>query len=423
MANSFSKEERVAFEEVLEGFNDAMVLANHVTIKNTNQKDMERSSDVMWIPQPYIVSSYDGADQSDNFKQATQLSVPATIGFEKSVPWSMTSKELRDSLQEKSLGVAAKQKLASDVNRAVMDVAAFHGSLFVKRTAAASGFSDVAEIESVMNEQGIPMDNRYLALSTRDYNSMASDLVKSDRSFGNSISDSALRRAYVGQLASFETYKLDYAVRKTAAAGSGITVSTLPAAVNYWVPKSRSVAPTGEASNVDNRFQTLTVSSTTGVAPGDSFTIANVFSVHHITKESTGQLKTFRVVSVSSGTTMVITPAIVSGQGGSPAEAQYQNVSIAATSGSAPIVFLNTAAGAMNPFWHKDSIALLPGKKGHDQNSGASFMTATTDQGVPLVMTKQFDIKTDSYLYRMDTFFGVVNLQPQMSGIIMFGQP
>jgi hypothetical protein len=38
-------------------------------------------------------------------------------------------------------------------------------------------------------------------------------------------------------------------------------------------------------------------------------------------------------------------------------------------------------------------------------------------------MTKQYDIKTMKTLYRLDTLYGVVNKQPEMSGIIMFSQP
>ncbi|OBQ32717.1 MAG: hypothetical protein AN487_21845, partial [Anabaena sp. CRKS33] len=250
------------------------------------------------------------------------------------------------------------------------------------------------------------------------------DLAKSTRSFGNDISDNALRRAFVGRVASFETYKLDYSVRKAAAAGgAGLTISTLPAANNFWVPRAQTVAATGEAANIDNRFQTVTVSSTTNVAPGDSFTIANVFAVHHITKQSTGVLKTFRVIAVPSATTLVISAPIISNQGGSDAEAQYQNVTIPVTSATAAITFLNTAAAAMNPFWQKDAIEILPGRYAVPTNAGAAVMRASTDQGIELVMTKQYDIKTMKTLFRLDTLFGVVNKQPQMSGIIMFGQP
>jgi hypothetical protein len=424
MANSFSKEERIAFENLLEGFQDALVLSRNVAVFNTDQTMMERTNNVIWRPQPYISVSYAGVDMTTNFDEYTQLAVPATIGFGRSVPWIMSATELRDSLQEGRLGDAAKQKLASDINVAIMNVAALQGTLFVKRTGAASGFDDVAEIEAVMNEQGVMDTDRYLALSTRDYNGMASDLAKSTRSFGNDISDSALRRAYVGRVASFETYKLDYAIRKAAQLGGGsLTVSTLPAANNYWVPRATVVAATGETSNLDNRFQTITVSSTTNVAPGDSFTIGNVFAVHHITKQSTGVLKTFRVISVPTGTTLVISPPIISNQGGSDSEAQYQNVTIPTTSGTAPIVFLNTAAGNMNPFWQKDALEILPGRYAVPSDAGAAVMRAATDQGIELVMTKQYDINTMKTKYRLDTLYGVVNKQPQMSGIVMFSQP
>ena len=423
MANSFSKEERIAFENILEGFQDALVLSRNVSVYNTDQTMMERANNIIWRPQPYISTSYAGTDQTTNFDDYTQLSVPSTIGFARSVPWVMTATDLRDALQEQRLGDAAKQKLASDINVAIMNVAALQGTLFVKRTAAASGFDDVAECEAVMNEQGVVDYDRYLALSTRDYNGMASDLAKASRSFGNEVTDTAYRRSYVGRVASFETFKLDYANRKAAAAGgSGLTVSTLVGAANYYVPKATSVAATGESANVDNRYQTITISSTTSVAAGDSFTIANVFAAHKITKASTGVLKSFRVISVPSSTTLVISPPIISNQGGSDAEAQYQNVVISATSATAAIVFLNTVAGAMNPFWQRDSLEILPGRFAVPADAGAAVMRAATDQGIELVMTKQYDINTMKTKYRLDTLYGVVNKQPEMSGIIMFSQ-
>jgi hypothetical protein len=423
VANSFSKEERVAFESLLEGFQDALVLSRNVAVFNTDQQMMERTNNVIWRPQPYISVSYAGTDMTANFDDYSQLTVPATIGFGRSVPWVMTATELRDSLQEGRLGDAAKQKLASDINVAIMNVAALQGSLFVKRTAAATGFDDVAEIEARMNEKGVMDNDRYLALSTRDYNGMASDLAKASRSFGNDISDSALRRAYVGRLASFETYKLDYAVRKAAAAGgAGITMSTLVAGNNYWVPKATSVASTGETSNVDNRFQTITTTTNTNVAAGDAFTIANVFEVHAITKQSTGVLKTFRVISVPSSTTLVISPPIISNQGGSDAEAQYQNCVVTSAASNAAIAFQNTVSGNMNPFWQKDALEILPGRYAVPSDAGVAVMRAATDQGIELVMTKQYDINTMKTKYRLDTLYGVVNKQPEMSGIVMFSQ-
>jgi hypothetical protein len=359
-----------------------------------------------------------------NFDDYTQLAVPATIGFQRSVPFVLTATELRDALQEGRLGDAAKQKLASDINVSVMNVAANQGTLFVKRSAAATGFDDVAQCEAIMNERGVQMEDRYLALSTRDYNGMANNLQGSSRSFGNSVSDQALRAGAVGRVASFETYKLDYANRKVAAAGgTGITMSTLVAGGNYWVPKATAVASTGETSNVDNRYQTITVTSTTNVAAGDAFTIANVNSVHLITKQDTGQPMTFRVISVpAGGTTLVISPPIISAQGGSDAEIQYQNCVVNSAASNAGITFLNTVTNFVNPFWFKDSIEILPGRYAVPNDAGAAVMRASTDQGIELVMQKQYDINTMRTKYRLDTLYGVVNKQPMMSGVIMFSQ-
>jgi hypothetical protein len=422
MPNGFSKEERVAFENILEGFQDALVLSRNVAVFNTDQTTMERTNNIMWRPQPYIATSYAGTDMTTNFDDYTQLSVPATIGFSRSVPFVLTATELRDALQEGRLGDAAKQKLASDINVSVMNVAATQGTLFIKRTTAAAGFDDVAQCEAIMNERGVQMEDRYLALSTRDYNGMASNLSASTRSFGNAVSDQALRAGFVGRIASFDTYKLDYANRKTAAAGgAGLTVSTLASAGNYWVPKATSVATTGETANVDNRYQTITISSTTNVAPGDAFTIATVNSVHLITKGDTGQLMTFRVISVPSSTTLVISPPIISAQGGSDAEIQYQNCVVNTPASNSAIVFLNTVTNFLNPFWFKDSIEILPGRYAVPTDAGAAVMRAATDQGIELVMQKQYDINTMRTKYRLDTLYGVVNKQPMMSGVIQFG--
>jgi hypothetical protein len=304
-----------------------------------------------------------------------------------------------------------------------MSVASLQGTLVVKRTAAASGFDDVAQCEAIMNEGGVPAYDRYLALSTRDYNGMASNLQVATRSFGNPKSNAAYERAYVGPVASFDTYKLDYANRIPAAAGGGsITISTLDAGAQFYTPRATSTAGTGETANVDNRYQTVTVSSTTNVAAGDCFTIANVFNVHAITKQNTGQLKTFRVISVPSSTTMVISPPIISNQVANDASAEYQNCVVTTKSGTAAIVWLNTVAAYANPFWQKDSLEILPGRYAVPTDAGAAVMRASTDQGIELVMQKQYDINTMKTKYRLDTLFGVVNKQPEMSGIVLFSQ-
>jgi hypothetical protein len=425
MANSFSKEERVAFEDLLEGFQDALVLSRNVSIYNTDQTMMARTNDTIYRPMPYIAQSVNttpGSAIPGGYQSMTQLSVPATIGFSKTVPWEMTTLELRDALQENRLGESAKQKLASDINVAIMNSAASLGSLVVPINAAAGDYDDVALCDAIMNEQGVVDYERYLALSSRDYNGLAGNLSQASRSFGNPKSDKAYERSYVGPVAGFETYKMDYANRITAAAGgTGLQIDTRTSANNYYVPQATSTSVGGQI-NVDNRFQTITVSSSANVADGDAFTIAGVVACHHITKQSTGQLKTFRVVDVpAGGTTLVITPPIISDQGASDAEAQYQNV-IVTPSATAAITFLNVNASSINCFWQRDALEILPGRYAVPSDAGVAVMRAATDQGVELVMQKFYDIDTMTIKYRLDTLFGVVNKQPEMSGILLFNQ-
>lgn len=420
MSNEFGKEERIAFEDILQGFEDQLVLSRNVSKYTVGDTMMERGGDVIWRPMPYIAQSYDGMDQTPNFKDSTQLNVPATLGFEKSSPWIMDAKELRDALQENRLGDAAKQKLASDINVAIMNVASSQGTLVVKRTNASGSYDDVAACDTIMNEQGVVMSDRYLALSSRDYNGMAGNLAARQTMTGKPAT--AYERSYVGDVAGFDTHKLDYANRLQAAAGGGaITIDTQAGAGNFYVPVATSTAATGERSNVDNRFQQITVSTTTNVAAGDCFTISGVEAVHHITKQSTGELKTFRVISVDSGTTMTISAPIISNQGGSDAEAAYQNVEVT-PSATAAIVFLNTVATQVNPFWHRDALEILPGHYAVPTDAGTNVMRGTTDNGIEVVWQKFYDINTMKIKYRLDILFGVVNKQPEMSGILLFNQ-
>lgn len=418
MANNFSKEERVAFEDILAGFNDAMVISKNVATYGTDGQLMERANDTIWRPMPYILSSQDRTVGTPVTAQAaTQLSVPSRLGFKKNVSWNMDALELRDALQEGRLGQAAYQRLASDVNTSVRDVASLQGTLVAAITGPAGDYDDIAQAENLMNEQGIPEGDRYLALTTRDYNGLAGNLAGRQNLVANKTL-SAYERSYVGMIAGFETFKID-AGRPLAAQTTAVTIDTTGAQVRY-VPDNVDA----NGNNVDNRTQTVTVSTTVGVRVGDCFNIPGIEAVHHITKESTGQLKTFRVIQIVDGTSMKISPPII-GANSSPtdAEKQYKNVNVASTGAIQSLNWLNDNATRLNPFWHKSSIELLPGRYAVPADQGVDVMRGTTDQGLEVVMSKRFDNSTFTSLYTLDILYGVVNTNPQMNGVIIFGQP
>lgn len=417
MPSNFTKQEVAAFDDVLEGVNDQLVMSALVGRYNMSDVSAERSNDTIWRPAPYIGVTFDGLDQTGNFISATQMSVPTTLGYKKSAPFMLSATELRDGMQENRLVEAARKKLASDINVAVMNTATAYGSVVVAQSGAASGYDDVATCDTAFNVRGIDMDDRCLALSSADYNKMASNLAA--RETMNEIPTAAYRRSLVGDVAGFETHKLDYGNRIAAATATGVTVN---GADQRLTPRATSVAATGEEANVDNRFSTLTIAATGSVALGDAFTIAGVNAIHGISKLDSGELQTFRVVEVVSATEIKIAPAIIcdDGAGATEADTRYKNVTATPADGAA-ITFLNTQAGSINPFWHKSAIELIPASYAIG-DAKFDTVTATTDQGISVRMSRQGEINDLSTKYRLDVFFGTVALAPHMMGVMLFGQ-
>lgn len=427
MANTFAKQTVVLFNEEMEKFEDGLVISKSFRNFSQDGATLERANNTVWRPYPYIAQSFTGIDQSSNFnRNYAQLTVPISLSYSHSVPFTMSPTELRDPLQQRRIIKAGMQRLASDINLDCSTLAALQGSLVVKRTTAASGFDDVAAIDNAMNRNGIPMNDRKLFLESSNYNAMASNLQVASRSFGNKKSDNAYEKAYVGDVANFETFKLDYGYRLLAAAGTSVTITNSQPL--YYTPSPTTLSADGLSyTNNDNRFQTVNLAVGGGtLRAGDAFTIAGVNEVHHITKQDTGQLKTFRVIRQVTGTAggtgnYVITPPIISGTGGTDPELQYKNVTAAPANGAA-LTFLNTVTTTVNPFWQDDAFEIMPARYEPDPNSGMAVMSLTTDSGITIVMTKQAQIGNLNTLYRLDAFYGIACLNTEMAGMELFNQ-
>lgn len=412
MANTWTTEDRTIFKNVISAFEANLNVSTNIAKYGTDGELMERANDVINRPVPMIVSSENRVVGSDTTaRDVTELKVPSALDVRKTVPLKLNALEQRDSRRLSEMTKAAGRRLASDIEQSVQTEIFNYGSLAVAISGAAGTYDNVAECESLMLEQGMENDDRCMGLNARDYNGLAGDLSKASRSFGNPKSDNAYERSYVGQIAGFDTYKLD-AAKRLGANGATVTIATNGAQVQY--------APT---ANTDNRTQSVTVSTTTGVTAGDRFTIAGIESVNHQSKESTGQLKTFCVVSVDDGTTLTISPPII-GANSTPTdpEEDYKNVEVVSTSATAAVTFLNTTAANVNYFWTKDSIELLAGRYALPGDQGTQVMRGTTDQGIELAMTREFSGKNLVSLYHFDILYGVTNLEPQKNGILIFGQ-
>lgn len=428
MPTQFSKQETVKFDELLAGFDDMLVAGRNVSKYQADPVVLERSQALaIWRPQPYVSVSVDGpagTSISSSFADVTQLSVPISIGFNKAVPWRMTTDDINDPQQSDRKMQSAFQRLATDINVSVANVACQQGTLVVKRTVAASGYDDLALADALMIEQGLVGDvgRRVAMLHARDYNNMAGNLAKPQTSANPKV-NTAYEQAYVGRVSGFETFKSDYTMRLTAAAGVTVTVN---GANQRYVPKATSTAGTGEIQNVDNRYQNLTITVTSGtVKVGDKFTVAGVNAVHHISKADTGQLKTFTITAIvsgggGSGVVQISPPIIAADSSPTQPELEYKNVTATPANGAA-ITFLNTQSSNCAPFWDERAIELLPGRNGIDESAGF-FMRGTTELGIDIVCYKFFDIDSKIYKYRCDARWGVGMTNPEMCGVVLFGQ-
>lgn len=419
MATSFTKQEQVMFDHVISGFDDSLVISKGAELYNPlTSQEAVNARDKFWLPAPMIGASYDGFDQSANFDGLTQLNVPASIGYHKSIPKLLSSKDLRNTFAMEQFGKASKQKLASDINLAVFNTAALYGSVVSKRTVAPTGYDDVADLDNRLTRIGVQQDGRMAFYAPSAMNAMAGNLA--GRSENTERSKTAYERAMIrSDVAGFEVFKNDQEILLAAASGGTTTVN----GANQRTIPSATVSSAGITENKDNRYTDLVITAATyaNIKVGDAFTIAGVNEIHLVTKQNTGQLKTFRVVDKPAANTIRIYPAIIDAAEGSIGSKEYANVSATPANG-ASITWLNTANAALNPFFRRESLILIPGSFTVSQEDGWSVMQAQTDLGIAITYTRQGSINDLSCKVRWDIDFGTALLNPEMAGVQLFNQ-
>lgn len=421
MATSFTKEEKIVFDEIVEKFEDQLSYAALAKkYEPLSGEDLVHTRDRFWIPAPMIGSSYDGFDQTSNFDGLTELVIPVTIGVHKASPKVISSKNLRNRSALTNYGEAAAETFASNINHSLRRRAALEGSHFVKRTAAPTGFDDLAQANAAMTRIGVPAANRVAMLGLDAQIGFASDLAKRNEASGRS--DEAYSSGKLAtRVAGFSAYADDQPLILGAATGGATTVN---GANQYHEPRGTYVEPDGEEINQDNRYSLLVVTAANygNIKEGDAFTIAGVNALHMISKQDTGKLKTFRVVGKPAAGVIKVAPAIISNGGGTIGGKEYQNVSATPANGAA-ITWLNTTTAELNPFFIRNSLLLLPGSFTVEPEDGWHTMRATTPKlGIAIQYTRQGDINTLNAKMRWDIDYGTSLTDPEKAGAMSFGQ-
>jgi hypothetical protein len=158
---------------------------------------------------------------------------------------------------------------------------------------------------------------------------------------------------------------------------------------------------------------TLTQGSvTTTLKAGDVFTIGSVYAVNPQTRQTTGSLQQFTVVSdataVAGDWSVTVSPAIYTS---SHALATVDSFPQA----SAVVTFLGSASGqyAQNLIYHKDAITFATADL--IMPSGVDMASRQTHNGISMRIVRQYDINNDRLPCRIDVLYGYSVIRPEMA--------
>lgn len=408
MPNLLAEDLELMFEEFVDGYDAACVISREADTSFPSPTDMQRAGDTFYKRQNFHTNVVTGLDVSAATKtDVIDRFVPTVFRSPDNVVWELDAKEMRDDMYKTKVGQSASTRLAAEIDKNLYNTVAQKAAIVVKKVGAIT-WDDAATAEALMTSRGIGLGReRKLFMNAFDWRDIGKDL--GNRAYMGDLSKDAYERSRVPDIAGFKTFRTDNQSILTAV--GTVTGTTVNGNQSHAVSAMTGDVPT------DNRQMVLNVAGANiaNIKAGDSFTIVGVNAVHQIDKSDTGQLMTFRVLSVAGGgANLTVSPAII-------ATGPYQNVSAIAATG-ASLTFLNNATKPVNPFWAQGAVTLDYGRLAFPTGQGAQVMTANTKNGVPLIMSYSFNHLTGKTTCRFTTMYATSVLDPEQCGIIVANQ-
>ena len=319
----------------------------------------------------------------------------------KHVAWSFSTQDLTLSIEEyneryiKPAAIALANQIDYDLCGLYKKVWNWVGT----PASPVNSFSDFALAPRRLDEGAVPQDMRSAVLSPAD----AWGLVGSQTAlYMQDVARGAYRSGDIGNIAGVST-AMDQNIRmhtNGAAAGGGL-VNGANQNVTY-------------ATSKDTNTQSLITDDWTAATTfkaGDVFTIADVYAVNPVSKQSTGVLQQFviqaDITATGANCTFSIAPAIIT-------SGPYQTVdSVPADNAAITMVGTGSVQYAQNLVFHKNAFALVMADL--EMPDGAVFKARESQNGFSMRVVKYYDGEMDEDRIRLDVLYGVKAIYPDLA--------
>jgi len=352
------------------------------------------------LPNNVIINSGNVATTTTPLNDKT---VALTINKQKNVKfaWGMKDKKLSiNQFGERYLEPAAN-RLANVVD---IDIATEMRKAYTPfgTVGSALTYTDVTMGQAYAQDIAIPTDNMCrLVTNTIDRANISNAISALQQ---QQLVKDAIQKGYAGELAGFNTFFSQNLITHTVGDHLGTEVVD-------------GVIANGTEIDVKT-------SQAAALAVGDRFTVAGVTEINPITKQPTGRLQTFTVLSgtLSGATgTVVVSPTInkgggttLDGDGNTITTAMDQNmVSDGATDPAITVLGDATGTYRENYIMHRDAVAMamvfmdLP-------SSGHGSRASDKQTGLNINVAEYFDGDNYQNALRMDILYGVKMVRPDL---------
>lgn len=406
----------VVFENALETIEDQIMVVDMVDRFEPDGGNMQNANNVVWRPVEQQAVILDGWDLSGQETDIIEETYPAILGTPKNDFVKQRADDMRDMRFWERRGQRSGMQQAVELNTAICSAIKTQGSLFYSSNTD-SGYEFIAEAQALMNEQQRAQTQRYFLLNDRDTLKFGSELAGRQTLQGRP--EQTWKTGQIGQnVAEFDVYTGSFL---PTIAGGASPAGTVTGDQSFKPEGGSSDTDTGVVTNVDYRSATIPVSASAGYNVGDKITLG-VNAIGVSDKTDSGQLRTFTIVAVPSGTSITVYPKPIALDDSAltALEKAYANVDTQITDGTV-VTRVNTAASdKTNLFWDKDAVEVLSGNIPADlftQFDGMKTITSTMSNGQSMYMVYDGNIEDMTFRYRLFTWWGVTVRDPQRCGV------